>query len=426
MGAPNPQSNRCSQASPSRRFTLPQRHRSLQTIQGRLEKLQVRFAPLVDFWTKINNDWIFNWAAGLAYTLLTSILPIFLAILAIGGLILGSLSVSSIGELQSVLASGLPGGAGGAGGQIVTASLQQFHSSAGVLLVIGVVGAIIAGSGLFLSLESAFGIIFRVKGRDPVPQRVMAVSMVLLYVLLVPIMVFASLIPAAVLGALHVGKQNPGGAFLLQALGLAVGLVTSLVFFGSIYFVVPNRRMKWGEVWPGTVVAAVLLVLYELVFPIYENLFLRGNYGSIIGLLVVVLIFLYYLAFILLIGAEINSTVLGLRPTTESLSALLQSLQERDLMIQPQNHDSTGKQALETRPPLAHLQESTSLTDTWYVPASPPTTAGERAAKPAKGQAALAALLVAGSVACIGLLCLGVHLVRGEKVDAGSRPPFTS
>src|SRR5215470_1090475 len=61
-----------------------------------LNQLRQRVAPLIAFWTKINNDWIFNWASALAYTLLTSILPIFLVILAIGGLLLGTLPFSSL------------------------------------------------------------------------------------------------------------------------------------------------------------------------------------------------------------------------------------------------------------------------------------------------------------------------------------------
>ncbi|MGO8948995.1 MAG: YihY/virulence factor BrkB family protein [Ktedonobacterales bacterium] len=400
------------QSKQSRRAIVPPNR--LLNIQERLRQGRRRIAPLLDLWTKINNDWIFNWAAALAYALLTSILPIFLAILAVGGFILGTLSLSSLVQLESVLTNELPGGASGAGGEIVNAALVQLHRNAGVLLLIGIVGSIIAGSGLFLSLESVLNIVFRLKGRDPIPQRMMAIGMVLLYVVLVPIMVIASLLPSAVLGALHLDRQNPGGAFLLQLLGLLVGFATAFVFFGSIYFVVPNRRMRFGEVWPGALAAALLLVLYVLAFPIYENLFLRGNYGSIIGFIVVILIFFYYLAFILLLGAEINSMVLGLRPTTKSLSALLQALEEQDLMIEPLNSDTTTSQ------PFPEVETHAYPTDTYPADAyhslvAPPPDGIGRPSMSTSERATLTAILVAGGVAVIGAVRLGRHLLHGER-----------
>src|SRR5215469_97320 len=99
----------------------PRRGKASARIQAKLLEIRLQFGPLIAFWTKINNDWIFNWASALAYTLLTSILPIFLVILAIGGFLLGTLPFSSVEHLQSTLAGGLPGGESGTGGQIVNA-----------------------------------------------------------------------------------------------------------------------------------------------------------------------------------------------------------------------------------------------------------------------------------------------------------------
>ena len=39
------------------------------------------------FWTKFNNDWVMNFAAGLAFNLITAMIPILIAIIAIAGLI---------------------------------------------------------------------------------------------------------------------------------------------------------------------------------------------------------------------------------------------------------------------------------------------------------------------------------------------------
>src|SRR5207247_10038045 len=43
------------------------------------------------FWTKFNNDWVMNFAAGLAFNLITAIFAIVIAIVSIVGLVSGGL-----------------------------------------------------------------------------------------------------------------------------------------------------------------------------------------------------------------------------------------------------------------------------------------------------------------------------------------------
>ncbi len=116
--------------------------------------------------------------------------------------------------------------------------------------------------------------------------------------------------------------------FLFQALSLVVAFVFAALLFAAIYIIVPNKPVKLREVWKGTLVAAVLLVLYETLFPIYEGHFLRpGNLGPLVGFVIVIGIFFYYLAFILLLGAEVNSWAAGQRETAGPIDAILHELQ---------------------------------------------------------------------------------------------------
>jgi Virulence factor BrkB len=94
---------------------------------------------------------------------------------------------------------------------------------------------------------------------------------------------------------------------------------------------VPHRQRlwrAWGPNWRGAVVAAFLLLLYELVFPLYTHFILNpNNYGTIAAFAVVMLVFLYYLAFILLLGAELNSWAAGQRETAADLPSILHAVQ---------------------------------------------------------------------------------------------------
>jgi hypothetical protein len=69
-------------------------------------------------------------------------------------------------------------------------------------------------------------------------------------------------------------------------------------------------------------------VLYEGIFRLYAHSLLQAdNYGTIAGFALVILLFLYYLAFILLLGAEVNSWVAGQRATAADLPGMLHAVQ---------------------------------------------------------------------------------------------------
>ena len=277
---------------------------------------------LLDFWKKCSNDWIFNFSGLLAYSLLMAIFPLFLVLLAIAGLSLNNLSPDALASLSKSLAATLPGATGGA---IVDAVLTNLRKSTGWLFVLGLLLALFTGSRLFITIESALSVIFRLRPRDALHQNIMAFAMVLLFVVLVPILFLASSASDAIAQALFAGEVNKA---LTRVLGIVSAFIVAVVLFGAIYIVVPNRPVHWKEVWKGTLVGAALLVLYELLFPLYQNNFLKpGNYGSVAGFAIVILVFFYYFAFILLLGAEVNSWASGQRQTAADLAAIIHEVQ---------------------------------------------------------------------------------------------------
>ena len=281
--------------------------------------------PLIGFWIKISNDWVFNLAGVLAYNLLLSAFPILLLLLAVTGFAINDLSPGSQLRFRHILQDALPYGTATS---LLVHVTQTLHTSAPLLLIIGLVFALINGSNLFLVMENCFGIIFKLRGRNPIRQRIMAFGMLLIYVALIPILLLASIVPAALVRLLGTAARSEPGALLVQAAGIALSVIAALILFGVLYLVVPNRRVKPHEIWRGTLVAALLLVIYELIFPVYLGVFLQPqNYGSAAGFAIVILIFFYYLAFILLLGAEINSWSAGQRETAGSLVSILHEVQ---------------------------------------------------------------------------------------------------
>lgn len=290
---------------------------------GLKDRLLRKLKPLADFWAKVNNDGVFNLSGLLAYNLLVSIFPILLVLLAVAGFVLNALSPATYHALQRAMDSALPHGA-----TLLAGVTENLARSAGIVLILGLLTSLFGGSRLFITIEYCFGIVFRLRGRAFLQQNLMAIGMLLLYVVLVPFVALASILPPIIVHVVFPGGNTGFAGFLIQVGGIGAGVVAAIALFGAIYVVVPNRRVRWREVWRGTLVGAALFVIYEILFPVYEAHFLKpNNLGSTAGFALVILVFFYYMAFILLLGAEVNSWASGQRQTAGDLPAVLHEVQ---------------------------------------------------------------------------------------------------
>lgn len=300
-----------------------------------------RFQEAWAFWRKITNDWIFNLAAMLAYTLLLSTFPLLFLILVLGDLVLDVLAPEQVVDLQTKLVGVLPNG-----NQLLANALYHLHHESGLLFVFLVVTAIFTGSRFFLTIENCFGIVFRVPSRHPVHQNIMAVLMVLFYSLLIPLVLVGSVVPSTLVVFFALDASNPAVAFAVQFFGAVGAVVAAAVLFGVTYLVVPNLHRRPHHIWRGTLTAAGLLVIYEALFPLFTHLILRpATYGATVGLVVAVLLFFYYLALILLLGAEIDAWALGLRDAPGDIALLLHRMEpyhQRDPQASDPGHSGAA------------------------------------------------------------------------------------
>src|SRR5947209_15468000 len=78
-------------------------------FSGMVYTLEKDFQSFVAFWTKFNNDWSWNNAAGLAYNLLLATFPIIIALVSLLGFFLGTLAPdvyqNNINKIASIFSS---------------------------------------------------------------------------------------------------------------------------------------------------------------------------------------------------------------------------------------------------------------------------------------------------------------------------------
>lgn len=300
------------------------------------------------FLKKISNDWVLGFAAGLAFDLLAAIFPIFIALISIFGLIVGRLDANAkdvlITNIQNVFPPPLNHE------NLLQPALNAINSSVGFLGVIAVLTAIVAGSGLFVSLEGYFDIFYHIPTRSLIQQYIMAILMLLFFLILIPVMVFGATLPALVLSLLRATPLNaiPGIGLLFSFGGIFIGLVVSWVFFVVIYIVVPNQRISFRRSWKGAVVAAIAVQIYLILFPLYVTNFFASDTGTA-GFAVILLFFFFYFAVILLIGAEVNAFFAqNIRVTPDNVAAMIHDLT---------SHLPTSEKAMREQATFSHKNE---------------------------------------------------------------------
>jgi YihY family inner membrane protein len=282
--------------------------------------------PVQMFAQKFSNDWAMSFAGLIAYSLLTAMLPIAIALLGILGLVLGG----NPGLQQQITTQAMHAFPTAISNQnTLQLASSQLSKYGGFLVVIAILLAIFGGSRLFITLESCLDIIYRLRPRPFLRQNLMAFAMLILFIILIPIMVFASALPVFVISFIQKTPLAgiPGAGLLFSVGGFLGGLIVAFILFEAIYFVVPNQSISWRNSWRGALIAAVALDIFLLIiFPFYVSHFMAG-YAGTVGFAVVLLVFFYYFAVILMLGAEVNAFFFEhIRPLPNDLATFVSTM----------------------------------------------------------------------------------------------------
>jgi membrane protein len=129
------------------------------------------------------------------------------------------------------------------------------------------------------------------------------------------------LVFSAVLALLVVGPAFGGGDTRSAKVGLGeayamawdwlrgpAALLALTVWTATVFHLGPSFRGRWREDMPGAILTALLSVLGSLTFRVYLGFSAEGN--PVVGLLgggLVLMLWFYLLAFVLLLGAQVNS-----------------------------------------------------------------------------------------------------------------------
>ena len=244
-----------------------------------------------------------NWAALIAWNALFAMFPIVIFAASLLGLVLRLFGQAN-DRIYSTIFTAIPGDP-----RPLLDAVTTVKSQSGVLFIIGLIGLLWGGSALFGVIEQAFAVIYHTKPRDFLRQRLIAFGMVFLFTILVGVAVATSALLPALKHIPNIPEFLYSGvaAFILQ---VAVGITAGFLLFGSMYYVIPNRKQQFRKVIPGALVAGLLFELITLLFPLYLSINNGINqYGKTFGLFFLLMTFFFFLGLITMIGVEVNSVI---------------------------------------------------------------------------------------------------------------------
>ena len=122
------------------------------------------------------------------------------------------------------------------------------------------------------------------------------------------ILFLLSLGASAIISIVRSGFGLPAEKLMVVGVGSRlVAFLLILAVFLLFYKLIPNTRTYWRPVWPGALLAAILFEIARTLFLFYLENFANYQliYGSIASI-IVLLVWIYYSAFIMILGAEFS------------------------------------------------------------------------------------------------------------------------
>jgi len=184
--------------------------------------------------------------------------------------------------------------------------LADLVRSRGALGIIGISTLLWVGSEIVVTLENAMNVVWEVEARPFWKSRLLAIGVTMLMIVLGLSSIAATWVMAAVRGKDIWGVGNQ--AWLWTLAGIFLPAVLGFGLFLLFYKLLPNTTVSWKKAAIGAAFAAIAWELAKQIFGFYLNNIANYSslYGSLAGL-VILIVWVYYSAIIILVGAEIVS-----------------------------------------------------------------------------------------------------------------------
>ena len=192
---------------------------------------------------------------------------------------------------------------------IQSAVAKANHTKGGVIgTIIGFVVLLAGATGVVIELQGALDTVWKVEPKPNrgiwgvVRTRLLSVAMILTLGFLLLVSLVVSAVLSALSGWLHSVIGNIAVVSWAIDGVVALGVISTLI--ALIYKILPDARVAWRDVWVGAIATAILFMIGKYVIGLYIGKTSVGSAFGAAGALAVLLVWIYYSAQIVLLGAE--------------------------------------------------------------------------------------------------------------------------
>lgn len=268
-------------------------------------KARSAFGILKEALANFNRHDMSTYAAALAYRLLFSMFPFLVFLITL----LGFLGVPEMFDwLREQAAYMLPDQAM----DLVNTVVSEVERPRGGLMSAAVALAVWSASAAVLGTMNALNVVFEVRERRALWRRILVSLFYTLALAVMLVIATAMLItgPELLTWAAHYVRLDSLVIVLWGWIRWPLIVFVLILVVSMVYYAGPNLRQPFRLVTPGAVLAVVVWIAASAAFALYVQTFASYNktYGSM-GAVIVLLLYFFLSAAVLLFGAEVNAVL---------------------------------------------------------------------------------------------------------------------
>jgi membrane protein len=271
---------------------------------------------LVDFlkltYKEVSEDHVMAFAGNLTYKGLFAIFPFFTFLLSLLGIFNADNLVNTmVNKLSGVVPESATAFIKD---QLLGITQSQAESAFTFGAIVSIALALWGVSGAFRSVMEAMNVMYEVDEDRPFWKVYglsifMSLAVVVLLLGSLVLVVFGEPIGVAVADLVGLGSVF---ATVWSIAQWPVVACVVLFAFALIYYFAPAAEQRFRWISPGSIIAFVFWLIFSLLFSLYASTFggssYNETYGSLAGVIVLML-YVYYSALIMLVGAEMNQVI---------------------------------------------------------------------------------------------------------------------
>lgn len=263
------------------------------------------FSILKDTITGFMEDKGLKLSASLSYYTVFSMAPLLLLVISLAGAFFGQEAIE--GRVFEEL-NGLIGAQAAAQVQEIITNLK-LSGKTNMSVIIGAVTLVIGATTVFGEIQDSINMIWRVKAKPKrgwvklLKDRLLSGSVIigLGFLLIVSLLVNGVVLTLGDTLKAHFPDVT---VVVINIVNLAVSFIVITILFGVIFKVLPDAKIAWKDVRAGAFFTACLFLLGRYLIGIYIETTAAGSPYGAAGSIIVILLWVYYTAAILYMGAE--------------------------------------------------------------------------------------------------------------------------